>query len=85
MPLFASNKLKKLTSNQTGRKYRFCEAVKFDRLKKQIVSIKDYFGAEIENKKELYDLYPVEKRLENHPNGGVLGVCKTRKKDINFL
>jgi hypothetical protein len=57
----------------------------FEVLKKNIVSIKDFFGAEINNKRELYEIYPVEERLKNPPNGGVLGICKTRKKDIDFL
>lgn len=59
----------------------------FKKLKKQIFIVRDYFGCDdlLSNNPELYIKFPVKKRLKTLPNGGVLGLCKSRKKDARFL
>jgi hypothetical protein len=59
----------------------------FSKIKKDIFLVKDYFGVDdlLRNNDKLYEKYPVESRLKVLPNGGVLGLCKTRKKDKKFL
>lgn len=57
----------------------------FEIMKKRIACIKDFCGVSTNNHPNLYKIYPVNNRLEINPNGGVLGVYKKRKKDIDFL
>lgn len=57
----------------------------FDLLKNKIVCVKDFSKTNTNNNKKIYEMFPVKEKLKSNCNGGVLGICKTRKKDIYFL